>query len=125
MDLSGLIFVVLAVAWAGYLIPRALRHHEEIAANRPVDSFSDTMRVLERTPATMSALLTPPAAKPSRWRPRSVEEGPVEVRVEPATAPPSRPTSRSAAGEAARRRRRVLGLLLLATAATAGVAGLR
>ena len=51
MDLSGLIFVVLAVGWAAYLIPRALRHHEEIAASRPVDNFSETMRVLERTPA--------------------------------------------------------------------------
>jgi hypothetical protein len=62
VDLSGLIFVVLAVGWAAYLIPRALRHHEEIAASRPVDNFSETMRVLERTPATMKALLTPPAA---------------------------------------------------------------
>ena len=98
MDLSGLIFVVLAVGWAAYLIPRALRHHEEIAASRPVDSFSETMRVLERTPATMKALLTPPA----------VAETPRARR----TRKPS-----SAAG----RRRRVLGLLLLVTAGT-GVA---
>ena len=100
MDLSALIFVVLAVGWAGYLIPKALRHHEEIGASRPVDTFSDTMRVLERTPATMKALLTPPAAE-SAPAPRSRR-----------TRTPSTP---------ARRRRRVLGLLLLATAAT-GVA---
>ena len=98
MDLSGLIFVVLAVGWAAYLIPRALRHHEEIAASRPVDSFSETMRVLERTPATMKALLTPPA-----------EAAPARVRR---TRRPSSP---------ARRRRRVLGLLLLVTVGT-GVA---
>ncbi len=100
MDLSGLIFVVLAVGWAAYLIPKALRHHEEIAASRPVDSFSETMRVLERTPATMKALLTPPAvAEPAGPRTRRTRQ-------------PSSP---------ARRRRRVLGLLLLVTAGT-GVA---
>jgi hypothetical protein len=101
VDLSGLIFVVLAVGWAAYLIPRALRHHEEIAASRPVDNFSETMRVLERTPATMKALLTPPAA---------TEAGPPARRRR--TKRPSTP---------ARRRRRVLGLLLVVTAAT-GVA---
>jgi len=101
VDLSGLIFVVLAVGWAAYLIPRALRHHEEIAASRPVDNFSETMRVLERTPATMKALLTPPAA---------AEAGPSSRRRR--TKRPSTP---------ARRRRRMLGLLLVMTAAT-GVA---
>ncbi len=100
MDLSGLIFVVLAVGWAAYLIPRALRHHEEIAASRPVDSFSETMRVLERTPATMKALLTPPV---------EAEE----------TAPRARRTRRPSSP--ARRRRRVLALLLLVAAGT-GVA---
>ena len=102
VDLSGLIFVVLAVGWAAYLIPRALRHHEEIAASRPVDNFSETMRVLERTPATMKALLTPP--------PAATEAGPSSRRRR--TKRPSTP---------ARRRRRVLGLLLVVTAAT-GVA---
>jgi hypothetical protein len=101
VDLSGLIFVVLAVGWAAYLIPRALRHHEEIAASRPVDNFSDTMRVLERTPATMKALLTPPA--------------PTEATPSPRARRTSRPST------PARRRRRVLALLLVVTAAT-GVA---
>jgi hypothetical protein len=95
VDLSGLIFVVLAVGWAAYLIPKALRHHEEIAASRPVDSFSETMRVLERTPATMKALLTPPAEP------------------EQTAAPRARRTKRSSTP--AGRRRRVLGLLLLVT----------
>ncbi len=124
MDLSGLIFVVLALAWAGYLIPRALRHHDEIAANRPIDSFSDTVRVLERTPATMRALLTPPSAKQRLGRrSRVVEEGAVEARLETSTASaPARPATRVAVRGAARRRRRVLLLLLLLTTATAGVA---
>ena len=47
MDLSALIFVALAVAWAVYLIPKALKHHDEGAqpVGRPV---LRTMRVLAR-----------------------------------------------------------------------------
>ena len=48
MDPSALIFVALAVAWAVYLIPKALEHHEESARTRTVDRFSKTMRVLGR-----------------------------------------------------------------------------
>ena len=48
MDLSALIFVALAVAWAAYLIPKALKHHEEDQRNRTVDSFSSSIRVLAR-----------------------------------------------------------------------------
>ena len=48
MDPSALIFVALAVAWAVYLIPKALEHHEESARSRTVDRFSRTMRVLAR-----------------------------------------------------------------------------
>src|SRR3954447_12333793 len=48
VDLSGLIFVALAIAWAAYLIPKALRHHEEVVRTRSVDRFSSTLRVLAR-----------------------------------------------------------------------------
>ena len=48
MDLSALIFVALAVAWAVYLVPKALRHHDEVVRSRSVDRFSQTMRVLAR-----------------------------------------------------------------------------
>ena len=48
MDLSALIFVALAVAWAVYLIPKALEHHEEGARTRTVERFSKTLRVLAR-----------------------------------------------------------------------------
>ena len=48
MDLSGLIFVALAVAWAVYLVPKALRHHDEVVRSRSVEKFSHTMRVLAR-----------------------------------------------------------------------------
>jgi len=48
VDLSGIIFVVLALAWAVYLIPKALKHHDELARTRSIDKFSTAMRVLAR-----------------------------------------------------------------------------
>ena len=48
MDLSPFIFVALAVAWAVYLIPKALKHHDDVVRSRSVDRFSHTMRVLAR-----------------------------------------------------------------------------
>src|SRR3954454_7746542 len=65
VDLSGIIFVVLAVGWAGYLIPKALKHHDDLAASRPVDTFSDSVRVVGasvppvRTPAAPVVERTP------------------------------------------------------------------
>ena len=43
-----MIFVALAVAWAAYLLPKALRHHDEVSRSRSVERFSNTMRVLAR-----------------------------------------------------------------------------
>jgi hypothetical protein len=48
VDPSALIFVALAVAWAVYLIPKALEHHEEGARTRTVERFSARLRVLAR-----------------------------------------------------------------------------
>ena len=48
MDPSALIFVALAVAWAAYLVPKALQHHDDAVRSRSVDRFSHTMRVLAR-----------------------------------------------------------------------------
>ena len=62
MDLSALIFVALAVAWAVYLIPKALKHHEDAQQRRPVEGFSDSMRVLatrEPVNAKTAALVVP------------------------------------------------------------------
>ena len=56
MDLSAVIFVALAVAWAVYLVPKALKHHDEVARTRSVDRFSATMRTLaRREPAVATA----------------------------------------------------------------------
>ena len=40
--------MALAVAWAAYLIPKALQHHDEVVRSRSVDRFSHRMRVLAR-----------------------------------------------------------------------------
>ena len=74
MDLSALIFVALAVAWAVYLIPKALKHHEDAQQKRTVEGFSQSMRVLARrepvdaaTPPWSSRASRPPSpCRPSR-----------------------------------------------------------
>lgn len=114
MDLSALIFVALAVAWAVYLVPKALKAHEVDSVTRSVDRFSDRLRVLARRDPVST-----PEVEEGR-HPTEVEEGRLAARHETGTTPPAR--TRAAARRAARRRRRVLGLILLANAAVAGVA---
>ena len=102
MDLSAIIFVVLALAWAVYLIPKALKHHDELASDRLVEGHSDKVRILARKKRTVVT--------------ETVEtvEAPVEVAVPLAVAPATPRPTRAAARKAAQRRRRVLGLLVLA-----------
>ena len=95
MDLSPFIFVALAVAWAVYLVPQALKHHDEVVRSRSVDRFSHTMRVLARrepVSRTSSRLVVTPGRTPK-------------------PLPPA--VRREAARRAARRRRRVLIALTL------------
>lgn len=116
MDLSGIIFVALAIAWAVYLIPKALRHHDEVARSRSVDRFSATMRVLARR-EPVSARDARLVVAPGRASSETV-----------ATTKANRPSAaqlrarREAARRATSRRRRVLGLLLFANAVVAGLA---
>ena len=112
MDLSGLIFVALAVAWAAYLIPKALRHHDDVVRGRSVDRFSQSMRVLARrepVSARMARLVVPGRAAEA------------VVTTKPSAAAPSPDelyaARRLAATRATRRRRRVLSVLLLALVA--------
>jgi hypothetical protein len=95
VDLSGIIFVVLALAWAVYLIPKALKHHDEVARTRSIDRFSTAMRVLAR------------------------REPEPAVPVEPAVR---RTSGRAAARAAARRRRRILLSLVFAGLVVGGLA---
>jgi len=132
VDLSALIFVALAVAWAVYLVPKALKYHEEDSAHRSVDGFSDRLRVLARREAVSasSAELVTPGRKPA---PVSVEEPEAPAEPEPAydeepAAPTPAPRAprpdlarRLAARRAAERRRRVFNLLVLVNLLVAGL----
>jgi len=126
VDLSPLIFVALAVAWAVYLVPQALRHHDEVVRSRSVDRFSHTMRVLaRREPVNRSSsrLVVTPGRVPSApvvttkasTAPTVDATAPAEVPARPA------PVRREAARRAARRRRRVLSVLLLLLVLTGGL----
>lgn len=96
MDLSGLIFVVLAVGWGVVLIPMALKRHDDEAMSRPVETFSDAVRVLGNGSAPAPSVQASVAA-------------PAPVRAHT--------ISRESARRAARRRRRVLAVLLLSAVA--------
>ncbi|MFC5731014.1 MULTISPECIES: hypothetical protein [Nocardioides] len=120
MDLSALIFVAVAVAWAVYLIPKALKHHEEDAVSRSVDGFSDRMRVLaRREPLSATEATLVPAERTA-----PVADAEPEIEETPAASTPAPRPSRSSgtAARAAARRRRVFNILLLAIAAVAGLA---
>ena len=113
MDLSALIFVALAVAWAVYLIPKALRHHDDVVRSRSVERFSHTMRVLaRREPVNRrdARLVVTPARAKSTPMVSTKGRGRVEL------------DRRESVRQATRRRRVVLGLVLLANAAVITVA---
>jgi hypothetical protein len=128
VDLSGIIFVVLAVAWAVYLIPKALKHHDEVARTRSIDRFSTAMRVLARREPVnrrdARLVVTPARASgnPRVLGPTRPEQPVISVTVEPAVSRARLQARRKAACAAARRRRRILTVLLLCTAATTAVA---
>ena len=109
MDLSGLIFVALALAWAAYLIPKALKHHEDVVRSRSVDRFSDRMRVLARREPVdrRNARLVVTPGRPA------VQVEAVTQGEEVVTTAAQLSARRLATNLAARRRRRVLLLLLL------------
>jgi hypothetical protein len=116
VDLSGVIFVVLALAWAVYLIPKALKHHDEVARTRSVDRSSPAARVLARrepVSARDSRLVVPSGRGDGDDRP-TTSARPADPRAARA--------ARRAAKAAARRRRRVLSLLLLCTVVVTGLA---
>jgi hypothetical protein len=132
--MSALIFVALAVAWAVYLVPKALKHHDEVARSRTVDRFSHTVRVLARREPVdkkTARLVTPgqSTAVPTA----SAEDMKIEVRSEivvdaPVAAAPVELTPaqlrarRAAAKRATKRRRNVLAVLLVANIAVVTVA---
>jgi hypothetical protein len=119
VDPSALIFVALAVAWAVYLIPKALEHHEESARTRTVERFSATLRVLaRREPVSRrkARLVTSATATVTTERTSSRRTPERELTTAQLRA------RRHAAAKAAKRRLRVVTLILVANAAVAAVA---
>jgi hypothetical protein len=115
---SSLVFVAIVVGWAAYLLPQWLRRRDALAQSRGKDRHSSTLRVLDRRPrgpvgpSTAPLLpepsmpLTRPAGYPSH---RPARTGPHRRSV---------PVAPSASAVAARRRARVLSVLLALTAAS-------
>lgn len=115
--MSSLIFVGVFVAWAVYLVPKALHHHDDAVRTRSVDRFSHTMRVLARR--------EPVSRKQAKLVVERDRDAGPDV-PDAAAAPPPTPAAlrarRAAARRATRRRRRVLSLILVSLVAVAGVA---
>jgi hypothetical protein len=116
------------VAWAVYLIPKALKHHDEVVRGRSVEKFSHTMRVLARREpvdrrnarlivSPIRAALRPPVETKAHVSPEPVAATPAP---QPRTTSPQ--AERASARRAARRRRNVLGLIALANAMVIGLA---
>lgn len=141
MDLSALIFVALAVAWAVYLVPKALRHHDDVARSRSVERFSHTMRVLARRepvnrksarlvvtpgrPASESRVVTKPRHQPVET-PVPAQQVAQQAGQQAAEQAPPTPAQvrarRAAAKRATKRRRNVLALVLLVNLVVVGLA---
>jgi hypothetical protein len=150
VDLSAFIFAGLAVAWAVYLVPKLLKHHDDVVRSRSAERPSRSTRVLARREAVdarNSRLVVTPARGASESGAASepvptsgavAETGSVaeiEDRAAERTtgsrpaadaprtaATPTAAVRRAAARRAVRRRRRVLGLVLLANAVVGGLA---
>lgn len=140
VDPSALIFVGLAVAWAAYLIPKALEHHEAGARSRTVDKFSHTMRVLARrepvdrrqTQLVRNRKPSAASAAPAATSPAASAPAPAAPAAAVADREPEVEQTgffatqtfvrRSSASRAARRRRRVLGGILVLLAMVAAIA---
>ena len=128
MELSGLIFVALALVWAVVLLPKALRHSDELARTRPVEGLSDGMRVLARREPVSERearlVVGPPAVRKSTAAPAPA---PAPVAPAPVSAPRLKAriaARRRAAAVAARRRRIILAVLVLTLVGVGVAAGL-
>ncbi|MFE3997897.1 hypothetical protein ACFX43_03730 [Nocardioides sp. YIM B13467] len=121
MDPSALIFVALAVAWAVYLVPKALEQTataEDGTKSRASAAISKSRRILARREATgkdSTDLVTEKSPKKP--------EAEAEAIPEPAPRPVPMAVRRRAARAAAKRRSIVLGVLVLGLAVVGALAG--
>jgi len=120
VGLTGLIYAAIVVAWAAYLVPLALRRHDEAARSRSVERFSSAMRVLSRRgSAAQDRVVLSPSRQADRVLSPSLRLSADEAGV---AAAPERP-SRAAQRAAASRRRRVLIALVTVVILVAAGAG--
>ncbi len=113
VDPSALIFVALAVAWAVYLVPKALEANataEDGAKSRASAAISASRRILARREATGKDSTDLVTGKAKKSAPEVAAED------EPAARPVPMAVRRRAARAAAKRRSIVLGVLLLGVA---------
>lgn len=121
VDPSALIFVALAVAWAVYLVPKALEQTataEDGTKSRASAAISKSRRILARREATgkdSTDLVTEKSPKKP--------EVEAEATTEPAPRPVPLAVRRRAARAAAKRRSIVLGVLVLGLAVVGALAG--
>ena len=119
MGLTGVIYALVVLAWATYLLPQALRRHDEAARKHSIERFSSAMRVLARRGSSHGGdrfVVTPPRTVDRVLTPSLASGTPSEA------AEPRRRPSRAALQAAATRRRRVLVVLVSLTVITAIVA---
>ncbi|MBA2698635.1 MAG: hypothetical protein H0U61_07665 [Nocardioidaceae bacterium] len=118
MGLTGLIYAAIVVAWAAYLVPLALRRHDEAARSHSIERFSSAMRVLSRRGGSgQDQIVLAPGRQVDRVLSPSLRSSSGD-RVEVKTPPrPSRAAQRAAAS-----RRRRVSMVLVALVAAVGVA---
>ena len=120
MGLTGVIYALVVLAWAAYLLPQALRRHDEAARKHSIERFSSAMRVLARRgSAREDRIVMAPARTVDRVLTPSLSGSTPTATTAPAQRP--RP-SKAALRAAAARRRRVLLVLVSVTVVVALVA---
>ena len=122
MDPSALIFVALAVAWAVYLVPKALEQSasaEDGAKSRASAALSASRRILARREAT-GKNSTDLVTEKSASKKSGSKTAPAE---EPVLRPVSMAARRRAGRVAAKRRSIVLGVLLAGLVVVGALAG--
>jgi hypothetical protein len=114
VGLTGVIYAAIVIAWAAYLVPMALRRSRAQSRRNSVERFSSAMRVLSRKNGQVEGrtVVTPP-------RPVSANVAARPVALDLA---PLRRRHRAASHLAAKRRRRVLFVFMLATIAVSATA---
>jgi hypothetical protein len=131
---SGLIYAAIIVMWALYFIPRWLRRHEELSESRSVEKFERSMRILSRRAPTADQryIVMPPKPEPAVSSASAASRAPSGRSGQPGHSgrsgrlgqpsdvrSSSQPAPRRKSSKTFRRRRVLVGLVLLTLVVTA------